>query len=58
LTSFAYIMSVNFDLMEKDELKRLCVELCKQFEDFKNSIIDHLQKLIDFEIENDVFIEN
>jgi hypothetical protein len=51
-------MSVNFDLMEKDELKRLCVELCKQFEDFKNSIIDHLQKLIDFEIENDVFNEN
>jgi hypothetical protein len=35
----------------------LCVELFKQFEDFKNSIIDHLQKLKDFEIEKDVFIE-
>jgi hypothetical protein len=50
-------MSVNFDLMEKDEIKRLCVELFKQFEDFKKSSIDHLQRLKDFEIEEDVFIE-
>jgi len=42
LTSIAYIMSVNFDLMEKDELQILCVELFKQFEDFKKSSIDHL----------------
>jgi hypothetical protein len=57
VTSIAYIMSVNFDLMEKDELQRLCVKLFKQFEDFKNSIIDHLQRLKDFEIEKDVFIK-
>jgi hypothetical protein len=50
-------MSVNFDLMEKDELQRLCVKLFKQFEDFKKSSIDHLQRLKDFEIEKDVFIE-
>jgi hypothetical protein len=43
-------MSVNFDLMEKDELQRLCVELFKQFEDLKISIIDHLQRLKDFEL--------
>jgi hypothetical protein len=35
-------MFVNFDLMEKCELQRLCVELFKQFEDFKKSSIDHL----------------
>jgi uncharacterized FlgJ-related protein len=35
----------------------LCVELFKQFEDFKKSSIDHLQRLKDFEIEKDVFIE-
>jgi len=57
VTSIAYIMYVNFDLMEKDELQRLCVELFKQFENFKNSIIDHLQRLKDFEIEKDVIIE-
>jgi len=50
-------MYVNFDLMEKDELQRLCVELFKQFENFKNSIVDHLQRLKDFEIEKDVIIE-
>jgi hypothetical protein len=50
-------MSVNFDLMEKDELQRLYVELFKQFEDFKKSSINHLQRLKDFEIEKDVFIE-
>jgi hypothetical protein len=50
VTSIAYIMSVNFDLMEKDELQRLCVELFKQFEDLKISIIDHLQRLKDFEL--------
>jgi hypothetical protein len=49
-------MSVNFDLMEKYEPQRLCVELFKQFEDFKKSSIDHLQRLKDFEIEKDVFI--
>jgi hypothetical protein len=49
-------MSVNFDLMEKDELQRLCVELFKQFEDFKKSSIDHLQRLKDFEIEKNVFL--
>jgi hypothetical protein len=42
LTSIVYIMFVNFDLMEKCELQRLCVELFKQFEDFKKSSIDHL----------------
>jgi hypothetical protein len=50
-------MSVNFDLMEKDELQRLCVKLFKQFEDCKKTSIDHLQRLKDFEIEKDVFIE-
>jgi hypothetical protein len=35
----------------------LCVELFKQFEDFKKSIIDHLQRLKDFEIEKDVVIK-
>jgi hypothetical protein len=28
-------MSINLDLMEKGELQRMCVELFKQFEDFK-----------------------
>jgi hypothetical protein len=50
-------MSVNFDLMEKGELQRMCVELFKQFEDFKKSSIDHLQRLKNFEVEKDVFIE-
>jgi hypothetical protein len=34
-----------------------CIKLFKQFEDFKKSSIDHLQRLIDFEIEKNVFIE-
>jgi len=50
-------MSVNFDLMEKCELQRMCVELFKQFEDFKKSSIDHLQRLKNFEVEKDMFIE-
>jgi len=50
-------MSINVDLMEKCELQRMCVELFKQFEDFKNSSIDHLQRVKNFEIEKDVFIE-
>jgi hypothetical protein len=50
-------MSFNLDLMEKDELQRMCVQLFKQFEDFKNSSIDHLQRLKNFEIEKDLFIE-
>jgi len=37
--------------MEKSELQRMCVELFKQFEDFKNYSIDHLQRLKNFEIE-------
>lgn len=49
-------MYVNFDLMEKDKLQILCVELFNQFVDFKKSSIDHLQRLKDFEIEKDVFI--
>jgi hypothetical protein len=57
VASIAYIMSVNFNLMEKDELQKLCVKLFKQFKDFKNSFNDHLQRLKDFEIEKDVFIE-
>jgi hypothetical protein len=39
-------MSVNFDLMERDELQRLSVRLFKL-----------LQRLKDFEIEKDEFIE-
>jgi hypothetical protein len=50
-------MSINVDFMEKCELQRMCVELFKQFEDFKNSSIDHLQRLKNFEIEKYVFIE-
>jgi hypothetical protein len=50
-------MSINVDLMEKCELQRMCVKLFKQFEDFKNSSIDHLQRLKNFEIEKDVPIE-
>jgi hypothetical protein len=50
-------MSINVDLMEKHELQRMCVKLFKQFEDFKTSIIDHLQRLKNFEIEKDVLIE-
>jgi hypothetical protein len=57
LNSIAYIMSINFDLMEKDELQQLCVKLFKQFEDCKKTSIDHLQRLEDFEIEKDVFLE-
>jgi hypothetical protein len=44
-------MSINVDLMEKCELQRTCVKLFKEFEDFKNSSIDHLQRLKIFEIE-------
>jgi len=43
-------MPVNFDLMEKGELQRMCVKLFKQFE-------DHLQRLKNFEVEKDMFIE-
>jgi hypothetical protein len=43
--------------MEKSELQRMCVELFKQFEDFKFFSIEHLQRLKNFEIEKDVFIE-
>jgi hypothetical protein len=50
-------MSINFDFMEKCELQRMCVELFKQFEDFKNSRIDHLQRLENFGIEKYMFIE-
>jgi hypothetical protein len=50
-------MSINVDLMEKGELQQMCVKLFKQFEDFKNSSIDHLQRLKNFEIEKDVLIE-
>jgi hypothetical protein len=50
-------MSINLDLMEKGELQRMCVVLFKQFEDFKIFGIDHLQRLKNFEIENDVIIE-
>jgi hypothetical protein len=57
VTSIAYILSINFDLMEKDELQRLFVKLFKRFEDFKNSVIVHLQRLKDFENEKDVFVE-
>jgi len=35
----------------------MCVELFNQFEDFKNSTNDHLQRLKIFEIKKDVFIE-
>jgi hypothetical protein len=35
----------------------MCVKLFKQFEDFKNSSIDHLQRLKNFEVEKDMFIE-
>jgi hypothetical protein len=52
-----FIKSIDVDLMEKGELQRMCVELFNQFEDFKNSSIDHLQRLRNFEIEKDVFIE-
>jgi hypothetical protein len=37
--------------MEKCELQKMCVKLFKQFEDFKNSSIDHLQRLKNFEVE-------
>jgi uncharacterized membrane protein len=42
--------------MEKCELQRMCVKLFNQFEDFKNSSIDHLQRLKNFEIEKDALI--
>jgi hypothetical protein len=47
-------MSINDYLMKKCELQRMCVKL---FEDFKNSSIDHLQRLKNFEIEKDVLFE-
>jgi hypothetical protein len=50
-------MFINFDLMKKCELQRMCVKYFKQFEDFKKSSIDHLQRLRNFEVEKDVFIE-
>jgi len=50
-------MFISVDLMENCELQRMCVELFNQFEEFKNSSIDHLQRLKNFEIEKDVFIE-
>jgi hypothetical protein len=50
-------MSINIDLMEKGELQRMCVKFFKQIEDFKTSSIDHLQRLKNFEIEKDGFIE-
>jgi hypothetical protein len=50
-------MSINVDLMEKCELQRTCVKLFKHFEDFKNSSINYLQRLKNFEIEKDVRIE-
>jgi ribosomal protein L32 len=50
-------MSINVDLMEKGELQRMCVKLFNQFEDFKNSSIDHLQRLKIFEIEKEFHIE-
>jgi hypothetical protein len=49
-------MFVNFDLMEKGKLQRMCIELFKKFEDFQTSSIDHLQRLNNFEIEKDVLI--
>jgi hypothetical protein len=50
------ICSVSFDFMEKGELQRMCHELFENFEDFKNSSIEHLQRLKNFEIENEGFI--
>jgi hypothetical protein len=50
-------MFISVGLMERCELQRMCVELFNQFEEFKNSSIDHLQRLKNFEIEKDVFIE-
>jgi hypothetical protein len=50
-------MSIHVDLMEKCKLQRMCVKLFKQFEDFKNSTINHLQRLKKFEIEKDVLIQ-
>jgi hypothetical protein len=49
-------MSTIVDLMEKCELQRMCVKLFNQFEGFKNSSIDHLWRLKNFEIEKDVLI--
>jgi hypothetical protein len=41
-------MSINLDLMEKGELQRMFLGLFKQFEDFENSSISHLQRLKKF----------
>jgi hypothetical protein len=49
-------MSINVDLMEKCELQRMFVKLFNQFEEFKNSSIDHLQRLKKFEIEKYILI--
>jgi hypothetical protein len=57
ISNIVFIMSINVDLMEKGELQRMCVKLFNQFEDFKSSSIDHLQRLKKFEIEKDVRIE-
>jgi hypothetical protein len=50
-------MFINFDLMEKGELQRICIELFKKFEDFKTSSIDHVQRLNNFEIEKMYLLE-
>jgi hypothetical protein len=43
--------------MDEGEIQRMRIELFKQFKDFKKSSIDHLQRLQNFEVEKDVFIE-
>jgi hypothetical protein len=56
LTSIVYIMSVNFDLMEKVNFKGCASNCLNNLKILKKSSIDHLQRLKDFEIEKDVFI--
>jgi len=56
-SNIVFIISINVNLMEKSELQWMCVKLFNQFEDFKNSSIDHLQRLKKFEIEKNVLIE-
>jgi hypothetical protein len=46
----------NFNFMEKGELQRVCHELFKKFEEFKNSSNKHLHRLKDFETEKDCLI--
>jgi predicted RecB family endonuclease len=50
------ICTDNLDSMEKGELQRVCHELFKIFEELKNSSIEHLQRLKDFEIEKNCLI--